>query len=597
MLKRSQVSQKLFRWRVVARNIEKASLLVPMSLTLAMLLISMLYLCAAVFCLSLYSVLPIFCFTEENYPHILFWFDGFYCAFSSGVIENVLPDFISDTSTHVQQFFLMVSSLLSVVLISTSYHGSTANSLAAIFTCSFSTYLLSSIYSNSGWENSESTPSGIAFFFILGLAIPFVSIAAVVRALTFSRSEFLENLNIFRLFSSVKRLKLMRVKFFYFCLRYAVFVFLLIWITTALFVFFAGFRSPNTLGLTGGMATMLHLSGPLASFSMLIYVCKLVSVDASKRRLHIFDLLVATALSVFLAAHFSVLGTISFAAMAEGSADFLLEEAIAYLIYVAGQILPHEWAELTAAFIFFLSFTIGAEGGYSGVLIFLSGTLLFICFIRIAFFLLSDFSTKSSEIFRRDANSLLEATRRRPILFLRSFTSDSFTLRPDRSLVSSPFGVSRHGVTIEEVIGRVANLRGPFIKVSSDAEPLYSGFAATEFRGVAEWKEYVSVEIIRSECILVLVDTTDSLLWEMQKIVATNQLKKTVFLFPQRSMSRERLVESFGFLAPIFQNVPIGGADVVFFDFMKEEWTSLSIKRRSWLRLQEIVRLSLYQVS
>ena len=143
---------------------------------------------------------------------------------------------------------------------------------------------------------------------------------------------------------------------------------------------------------------------------------------------------------------------------------------------------------------------------------------------------------------RRITFSLGQTSRmdsREPILFLRSFKEDRAALPKPRL---SPLGrlllFGRPAKSIDEVLLEEASRYGPVIAAGSpsDLEPPFG--AARGYFDNSEWQSVVSELINRSRLIVVCVDQTRGIHWELNEILEHGGYRKALFLLPDALVHR-----------------------------------------------------------
>ena len=135
---------------------------------------------------------------------------------------------------------------------------------------------------------------------------------------------------------------------------------------------------------------------------------------------------------------------------------------------------------------------------------------------------------------RADSRHLLNADRRPPVLYLRSFEDDTVLLativsarRPMLELFSL-----RGADPFEESIAAELDTYGPVIAVGRPGRSLASLGAAREHLPDATWKDEVAARMAAAGTVVVATGETDGLRWELGRLVQAGHLAKTVFVFP-----------------------------------------------------------------
>lgn len=144
---------------------------------------------------------------------------------------------------------------------------------------------------------------------------------------------------------------------------------------------------------------------------------------------------------------------------------------------------------------------------------------------------------------------------RAPILFLRSFKDDHLSLE----LAKPPFLVraldpSSSPESIEFLVQKNLDYMGPLICIGNPKDQAPPPGAARKYLKDLEWQDSVLKLMMDSAYIIVGVDSTEGLLWEIESIKAHGHLYKTLFIFPPRQSSQVPLVEmlftQFGVVIP-----------------------------------------------
>ena len=164
-------------------------------------------------------------------------------------------------------------------------------------------------------------------------------------------------------------------------------------------------------------------------------------------------------------------------------------------------------------------------------------------------------------------------SKQRYILYLRSFTADEIILPKPRlpflSKVLSPRPFPAH---LEEELFDVTDGYLPLIAVGRPgrSQKLTGGLAYREYLKDENWHTYVSEKILGADSIVLLINSTEGVLWEMENVINHSATAKTVFLIDPRAKDNElwqdltkRIIPVFakaGVLAPDFQFAghPIG---------------------------------------
>jgi hypothetical protein len=130
---------------------------------------------------------------------------------------------------------------------------------------------------------------------------------------------------------------------------------------------------------------------------------------------------------------------------------------------------------------------------------------------------------------------LIASDTRKPVLFLRAFADDQVEL-PAASLgfLGTLLSLGRHRKTFDELLVEEGTLYGPVVALGNpkDKVPPY-GVARGYFHNT-EWKKAVS-DLARDSVLIVLwIDDTESVWWEVEHIFQNGYADKTLFVLPPK---------------------------------------------------------------
>jgi hypothetical protein len=133
-----------------------------------------------------------------------------------------------------------------------------------------------------------------------------------------------------------------------------------------------------------------------------------------------------------------------------------------------------------------------------------------------------------------DARALRTLDSRPPILLLRSFIDDGVRLEGSR--VRSNLGwmalARARGLTLEHFLSRALLPLGPLIALGEPEETLPPLGAARSYFEELTWQDAV-LGMMRDAClVLVVVNDTPSLIWEIRTLAAERMLEKTILVQP-----------------------------------------------------------------
>ena len=159
------------------------------------------------------------------------------------------------------------------------------------------------------------------------------------------------------------------------------------------------------------------------------------------------------------------------------------------------------------------------------------------------------------------------------ILYLRSFTADETVLpKPGLPLLSKVLSLRPFPVHIEEELFDVTDGYLPLIAVGrpGGSQELIGGLAYRDYLKDENWQTYVREKILGADSIVLLLNSTGGVLWELENVLSHSAFSKTGFLIDPRAKDNElwqnltqRIIPMFakaGVLAPDFQFAghPIG---------------------------------------
>ncbi len=164
-------------------------------------------------------------------------------------------------------------------------------------------------------------------------------------------------------------------------------------------------------------------------------------------------------------------------------------------------------------------------------------------------------------------------SKQRYILYLRSFTADEIILpKPRLPLLSKIMSLRPFPVHIEEELFDVTDGYLPLIAVGrpGESQKLIGGLAYRDYLKDENWQTYVRDKIRAADSIVILLNSTGGVLWELENVLSHSVFAKTIFLIDPRAKDNalwqnltKRIIPMFataGVLAPDFQFAghPIG---------------------------------------
>ncbi|HEX4862123.1 MAG TPA: hypothetical protein VFV07_12865 [Rhizomicrobium sp.] len=124
------------------------------------------------------------------------------------------------------------------------------------------------------------------------------------------------------------------------------------------------------------------------------------------------------------------------------------------------------------------------------------------------------------------AERLMTHDKRSPVVFLRSFVDDGVRLR------ASGFVPRWRARTIEEAMAPLARGVGPFVTFANPTSRLPPLGAAKAFHTNDTWQGAIEEWIVGARLIVLAAGRTDSVKWEIEKIVAVGAMHKLVIVLP-----------------------------------------------------------------
>ena len=188
---------------------------------------------------------------------------------------------------------------------------------------------------------------------------------------------------------------------------------------------------------------------------------------------------------------------------------------------------------------------------------------------------------------------------RPPILFLRSFRDDQVTLsKAPLPLPLRFFDPGTQAGTLEGLLVRVMTSVGPVIAVGNPGEPIAPIGVARTYITNRPWEDVVSDLIREARLIIVGLDATPGVRWELNEIAAQGALEKTLVIVPPRLAGKGEL--SLGILASA-GIVPtgiatVGGNDIGFLFEPAETLVALRSSLLSEIEYEVALRLALSRV-
>jgi hypothetical protein len=185
-------------------------------------------------------------------------------------------------------------------------------------------------------------------------------------------------------------------------------------------------------------------------------------------------------------------------------------------------------------------------------------------------------------------HEILEDQRQDYVLYLRSFGTDEVRLpQPKLPLLSrilSPWPIP---VRVEQELFEVADGYSPLIAVGRPgAKRSEGGVAYREYLADDKWRNYVDDKIRDARYVVLLLNTTDGLLWELAHVLALGAAPRTLFLFDPRGRDEAEWLSIVAAVLPIFVQRGLISPDFKFLTpvvaFYFEDAKVIQIKNTNW---------------
>lgn len=128
------------------------------------------------------------------------------------------------------------------------------------------------------------------------------------------------------------------------------------------------------------------------------------------------------------------------------------------------------------------------------------------------------------------ADNLLRVDSRPPVLYLRSFRSDAIRTSERWGLLRLlyPFRMKTHFAQL--IAARCAAI-GPVVTIADPKTRIIVPGPAQKSAGHADWHEVVTALMQDAALIIVLMDATENLKWEIESLRASRAIERTLFIF------------------------------------------------------------------
>lgn len=137
-------------------------------------------------------------------------------------------------------------------------------------------------------------------------------------------------------------------------------------------------------------------------------------------------------------------------------------------------------------------------------------------------------------------NEMSTFDRRRPVFFMRSFEDDQIELpETKRSLISRVLNFGRRPESVDTLLLEEGTPIGPVVALGNPEDRGSAPFgAAREYRSDESWLEAVEDMMYQAQAIVIVLENSDSIWLEVQKLFTQNHLQKTLFIMHPRYASR-----------------------------------------------------------
>jgi hypothetical protein len=140
---------------------------------------------------------------------------------------------------------------------------------------------------------------------------------------------------------------------------------------------------------------------------------------------------------------------------------------------------------------------------------------------------------------RVTVEELIRTDKRPPILFLRSFRDDQIKLAPPRRLFFRwLFALGEPPPMLDHVLVEETAEIGPPLAIGMPGRPPPFGAART-YLDDEEWRAGVATFAERARTIVIVIDDTEGIIWELSHIRESGYTAKTLFLLPPRLAAPE----------------------------------------------------------
>jgi hypothetical protein len=126
------------------------------------------------------------------------------------------------------------------------------------------------------------------------------------------------------------------------------------------------------------------------------------------------------------------------------------------------------------------------------------------------------------------------------VLFLRSFQDDTVALAaPPSGFTYKLFGYADRNKTLDEVLLEEGTTFGPVVALGNPNDPVPPYGAARGYAKHSDWRKMVSELMEASVAIVICVDETPSLWWEIEHVSRNGHLVKTLMLLHPKFAAKD----------------------------------------------------------
>ena len=160
----------------------------------------------------------------------------------------------------------------------------------------------------------------------------------------------------------------------------------------------------------------------------------------------------------------------------------------------------------------------------------------------------------AQRLVRLSLGELQKIDPRKPVLFLRAFRDDQVPLKPPKlSFYAWLLEIGRRKTNLDHMLLAEATPYGPVVALGSphDKNPPYG--AARAYFDTASWQEAVADLARNALAIVICIDDTEGIWWEIEHLKASRQLAKTLFVTHPSHMAVEANAKLMTKLAAILE--------------------------------------------